>query len=202
MSDRRMFLTVGHSSHSFLTLIQLLNRHGVTAVADVRSQPHSRFPHFTRGALEAGLKAEGLGYVFLGKELGARRDESECYIDNRADYERITQLPAFTSGIERLERGAQSHVIALMCAEKDPLDCHRTLLVARHLSRRGASIAHILADGALESQADAKRRLVQMTGAQLTLFEPNLSEEELIQRAYDQRGLQIAYRRTPAGMTN
>jgi hypothetical protein len=70
------------------------------------------------------------------------------------------------------------------------------------LSRRGASIAHILADGALELQADAERRLVQITGVRSTLFEPNLSEEELIQRAYDQRALQIAYRRTPVRMTN
>jgi hypothetical protein len=89
-----------------------------------------------------------------------------------------------------------------MCAEKDPLDCHRMVLVARHLSRREASIAHILADGELESQADAERRLVHITGVKTTLFEPDLSEVELIQRAYDQRGLQIAYRRAKEGTTN
>jgi uncharacterized protein (DUF488 family) len=197
MNSRRTILTVGHSSHEFPTFVQLLKRHGVTAIADVRSHPRSRFAHFSRSTLEAGLKTEGVEYVFLGKELGARRDEAECYVDDRADYRRIALLPTFVAGMERIERGSQSHVIALMCAEKDPLDCHRTVLVARQLSRRGASIGHILADGELESQSHAEQRLVRMMGVEPTLFEPDRNNDALIERAYDERGLQIAYRRTP-----
>lgn len=199
MSGTRTILTIGHSTHEFPAFVQLLKRHGVTAVADVRSQPRSRLDHFCRPALEGGLKAEGLQYVFLGKELGARRDEPECYIDERADYDRIARLPLFAAGLERIERGAQNHLIALLCAEKDPLDCHRMVLVCRHLSRRGVSIAHILADGELEPQSDAERRLVKRMGVERTLFEPNVSEDELIQQAYDKRALQIAYRTTHEG---
>jgi len=201
MNGTRTILTIGHSTHELPAFVELLKRHGVTAVADVRSQPRSRLEQFCRPALEAGLKAEGLQYVFLGRELGARRDEPECYIDDRADYDRIARLPAFAAGLERIERGAQTHVIALMCAEKDPLDCHRMVLVCRHLSRRGVTIAHILADGELEPQAEAERRLVKRMGVERTLFEPNVSEEELIQQAYDKRALQIAYRTTHEGAT-
>ncbi len=201
MSDKRTIFTIGHSTHELPAFVQLLKRHAITAVADVRSQPRSRLDHFCRPALEAGLKAEGLQYVFLGKELGARRDEPECYVDNRADYNRIAELPVFAAGLDRIERGSQTHIIALMCAEKDPLDCHRMVLVCRHLSRLGAIISHILADGELEPQADAERRLVKRMGVERTLFEPNVSEEELIQQAYDKRALQIAYRTTHEGAT-
>ena len=201
MSDKRTIFTIGHSTHELPAFVQLLKRHAITAVADVRSQPRSRLDHFCRPALEAGLKAEGLQYVFLGKEFGARRDEPECYVDNRADYNRIAELPVFAAGLDRIERGSQTHIIALMCAEKDPLDCHRMVLVCRHLSRLGAIISHILADGELEPQADAERRLVKRMGVERTLFEPNVSEEELIQQAYDKRALQIAYRTTHEGAT-
>jgi uncharacterized protein (DUF488 family) len=199
MNGTPTLFTIGHSTHELPTLVKLLKRHGVTAVADVRSQPRSRLEHFCRPALEAGLKADGLKYVFLGRELGARRDEPECYIDDRADYDRIARLPAFAAGMERIERGARSHLIALVCAEKDPLDCHRMVLVSRFLARRGMIIAHILADGSLEVQADAERRLVRLMRVERTLFEPDMSDADLVERAYNERGLQIAYRKTHEG---
>ncbi len=198
MNDRRAIFTIGHSTHELGAFVRLLKQHGVTTVADVRSQPYSRLEHFCRAALESNLKSEGIQYVFLGRELGARRDEPHCYIDDRADYARIASLPAFLVGMERLERGVRTHVVALMCAEKDPLDCHRTILIGRHLSRRGWKIEHILADGSLETQARAERRLVRKMGIERTLFEPDLSEEEMIQQAYDKRAEQIAYRTTRA----
>ncbi len=195
MSAPRGIFTIGHSNHDFGKFVQLLRRHGITAVADVRSQPHSRLDHFCRPFLESGLRSGSIQYVFLGRELGARRDEPECYIDDRADYSRIAQLPAFSSGLERLERGAQSHVIVLMCAEKDPLDCHRMVLVCRQLAHRGWEIAHVLEDGVLESHAAAEQRLIRRTGVGPTLFDPNPTEAELIQQAYDVRAIQIAYRK-------
>ena len=76
-----------------------MNRHGIKILADVRSSPYGRLDHFNREYLSAELKAAGIEYVFLGKELGARRDERECYEDGMAVYDKIATLPAFQQGL-------------------------------------------------------------------------------------------------------
>lgn len=140
--------TIGHSTHPIDVFVGLLQRHGVTALADVRSAPYSRRnPWFNREALETALAGHGIRYVFLGRELGARPADPALYADGVAQYDRIAQTALFAAGIERLVRGAGEFTIAMMCAEKDPADCHRTHLVAPALVARGVTIRHILADG-------------------------------------------------------
>jgi len=195
MSDKRHALfTIGHTNYSLDAFVALLKQHSIAAVVDVRSQPYSRrLDHFNRESLAAELDSAGIKYVFLGQELGARRDEAECYMDGHAAYQRIANLPKFQEGLARVRRLAARCRIALMCAEKDPLDCHRTILICRQL-RDEFQIKHILADGSLEDHAESERRLVRQMGVSRTLFEPNLSAEDLIQQAYDKRAEQIAYR--------
>ncbi|MGB0551454.1 MAG: DUF488 family protein, partial [Alphaproteobacteria bacterium] len=123
-----------------------------------------RHPQYRKDELAARLKGEGIAYVFLGKELGARPDDPKWYLDGRVVYDRIAATPAFDEGLRRVEEGASRLRIALMCAEREPLDCHRTLLVSRHLIRRGVSIGHILVDGALESGEAAGARLATAMG--------------------------------------
>ncbi len=154
-------LTVGHSNHSWEAFLALLTRHGVTALGDVRSAPYSRFnPHFNRKALSASLSASGIAYVWLGRELGGRPDDRACYEDGELRYDRLAQTALYREGIERVLRGAAEHRLALMCAEKDPLHCHRALLVSRSLEERGLEVAHILADGGLEPHDSAMDRLL------------------------------------------
>jgi len=193
-SQEPTIFTIGHSNHALDAFLVLLNRHGVTAVADVRSQPYGRLEHFNREYLAAELKAAGIEYIFLGRELGARREESECYQDNQAPYEKIAMLPAFQEGLSQLIQNARKHRLAIMCAEKEPLDCHRTILICRNLRGRGLRIGHILADGNLEDHASSEKRLVRKMGIERTLFEPDLTNEEILERAYDQRARQIAFR--------
>ena len=195
MEDNRPVLfTIGHSTHALEEFIRLLKQSGVTAVADVRSHPYSRrMPQFSRERLAASLEGAGIGYMFLGKELGARRDEAECYEDGRASYERIARLPRFQAGLDRLRQGSRESRIALLCAEREPLDCHRTILIGRHL-RDEFQIRHILADGGAEEHEQTEQRLLRQTGVTRTLFDPDLTNEDLIQRAYAKRGRQIAYR--------
>jgi uncharacterized protein (DUF488 family) len=183
MSD---LFTIGHSTHSAERFAELLRLHKIAAIGDVRSSPFSAWtPQFNRPTLEASLKAAGIHYVFLGDELGARRTEREVYVDGIARYERIAKTPAFQAGLERVRKGARKFRLALMCAEKDPLECHRTILVCRHL-RRETNIAHILEDAALESHAAAEERLMREEKIpQVDLF---LSTDDLLERAYDQRG--------------
>ena len=190
----RSIFSVGHSTHDLETFIRLLTQHGITAIADVRSQPFSRIPHFNRDALAAALKTNGIKYVPLGRELGARRDESECYVDGQAVYERVALLPLFREGIDRLVKGAGDYTIALMCAEKEPLDCHRTVLVCRHLRPHGLHVQHILADGGLEEHAETEKRMMRMMGIEPHQGDLYASQDDLIEQAYEERGKQIAYK--------
>jgi uncharacterized protein (DUF488 family) len=200
-APRNVLLTIGHSNHDWPRFLGLLTQHGVSAIADVRSHPTCWLPHFESAALAAALRDAGIEYVFLGQELGARRLERECYEDRRAVYERVACLPAFQRGLERIRAGLDRHRICLLCAEKEPLDCHRTVLVCRQIRGYGVHIEHILADGTLEDHAVTERRLLKLTDVQPTLFEPDLTEADLLNRAYEIRGREIAYRAPVEGVT-
>lgn len=189
----KTLFTIGHSNHEFDVFVALLRRHGVEAVADVRSQPYGRLDHFHKETLAGALPNRGIRYAFLGQELGARRTERSAYEGGQASYARIARLPDFLAGLERVRRGLERHAIALLCSEKEPLDCHRTILVCRHLRGGPFEIAHIHADGTLESHAAAEQRLLKLTGVEPSLFELDITQRELIERAYDQRGREIAY---------
>src|ERR1700742_2928764 len=123
-----MIFTVGHSNPPIERFIGLLQPHGITALADVRSTPYSRFnPQFNKEKLQSALAAAGIRYVFLGEELGARTKDPSCYDeDGKVSYTKLARTDLFRKGIERLLTGMQQHRIAIMCAERDPLECHRT----------------------------------------------------------------------------
>lgn len=185
--------TIGHSNHSLECFIDLLRKHDIQAVADVRSAPYSGWtPQFNRKPLEAGLKKEGIAYVFLGAELGARSDDPSCYAEGRVRFERLAETAAFKAGVERLLEGAKRYRIALMCAEKDPIVCHRGVLVSRRLAERGARVRHILEDGSLETHEEALSRMLD----QFRLPEGDLvsSRDEMAAHAYELQGARIAHR--------
>ena len=187
--------TIGHSTHEIESWISLLKQHFIDAVADVRSVPYSSWqPQFNRERLIGSLKKHGITYVFLGRELGAQTDDPECYEDGRVKYRLLAKTKLFKEGIERIRSGSRHKIIALMCAEKDPIDCHRTILVARELIRAGSDVAHILADGQIESHSVVMKRLLEQLGAarQRDMF---LTEEQLMDEAYDAREQRIAYSR-------
>ena len=184
--------TVGHSTHSAARFVQLLTRNEITAIADVRSQPYSRMnPQFNRESLRAVLKEADIAYVFLGRELGARSSDESCYINGKVQYDRLAQTDLFREGLDRVEQGLSKHRIALMCAERDPLTCHRSILVCRHLVARNIGVQHIVDDGRLESHDNALARLLrELKIEQGDLFR---NQKELLAEAYAQRGEQIAY---------
>ena len=159
-------LTVGHSNHSFDGFAALLHRHRVTAVADVRSVPYSRrHPQFNRRPLDQSLGEHGIGYLFLGAELGARTPDPACYDDEgKVVFSRLAATGVFLRGIERVLKTAAKSRLALLCAERDPVGCHRTILVAPALVARGAPVTHILAGGGLVSQEEVLDRLCAASG--------------------------------------
>ena len=188
-----MIYTIGHSKHPIDPFIALLQQHGIDALADVRSTPYSRFnPQFNKEKLQAALATAGIRYVFLGEELGARTKDPSCYDgEGRVSYAKLAQTELFRKGIERLLTGMQQHRIAMMCAERDPLECHRTILVSRELEKVGIPVTHILHDGTLEPNRHALQRLA----AELKLAETDLfrSQDELIQDAYEIQGRRMGY---------
>jgi uncharacterized protein (DUF488 family) len=194
-----MIYTVGHSNHPIDRFLSLLQPHGITAVADVRSTPYSRFnPQFRREKLQAALASVGIQYVFLGQELGARSQDPACYdAEGRVSYAKLATTELFRKGIARLRTGMADHRISLMCAEREPLECHRTILVARELVREGLEVTHILADGSLESHEHALQRLaVSLKLARGDLFSDSADR---VEQAYDLQAARIAYVKKDAG---
>jgi len=147
--------TIGHSNHPAERFLELLRAHGVTAVADVRSKPYTRYAkHFCREPVERLLRAEGIAYVFLGDLIGGKPDDPDLLgPDGKPDYVRIAASPEFATGIERVATGASSHAIALMCGEEDPTHCHRRHLIAPALAARGIAVQHIRGDGRVQDEA-------------------------------------------------
>ncbi len=195
MTDARarsqLLFTIGHSNYELEVFIALLKEHRITAIADVRSQPYSRFaPQFNRETLQDALERQEIRYVFLGTQLGARRVEPECYERGKASRELIAGTPAFAEGIARVRRGMAGHRLALMCAEKDPLTCHRTLLVCRMMKDAQLDIRHILEDGRVETTSEAEERLLALAG--LPDQELFRSRDELVEAAYRRQWERIA----------
>ena len=191
-SQHRLF-TIGHSTHSVEALLDMLQRHDITAVADVRSSPYSQYNYqFNRESFQADLKKVGIQYVYLGSKLGPRSDDPCCWENGKASYKRIAETSAFQEGLNRLRKGLGTYRIALLCAEKDPTGCHRMILVCRHIRGRYPDIQHIREDGTLEAHAAAENRLLKLfdltPGGDLLN-----SHEELLEIAYDKQGDKIAY---------
>lgn len=185
--------TVGHSNHTTETFLNLLRSNGITAIADVRSAPHTRVnPDFCRPALDEVMNLAGIVYVFMGSELGARSAERYCYVNGRVSYDRLSMQAEFRDGLKRIERGSTKFRMALLCAEKEPLQCHRCILVARHLVSRGLSVSHILADGSIERHHDTIARLKQSLGLTINGDMFN-SDEDLTNLAYTRQEEEIAY---------
>jgi len=185
-------LTVGHSTHSAEAFLALLTRAEVTAVADVRTSPFSRhIPQFNRETLRDSLRSKGIAYVYLGKELGGRPTQPECYSNGVADYEKMASTETFAAGLERVLTGAAKYRIALMCAEQDPIECHRCLLVGRALVGKGVGVRHILSSGKVVGHEQVEGRLLDISGRNGDDF--FASRDERLSIAYREHSRKVAY---------
>jgi len=189
--------TIGHSNHPMGRFLELLRGAGIAVLADVRSVPHSRrWPQFRRRDLAAALADAGIDYAYFGEALGGRPADPGCYRDGRVDYDLVAQTPAFRAGLDRLIALVADRPACILCAEKEPLDCHRTLLVARRLAERGIPVRHILADGRIEDHDEIERRLLAAAGrAAPDLFDaaPGQAGDAALARAYALRADRIGF---------
>jgi len=161
-------LTIGHSNLAADRFMALLKNAGVSAVADVRSVPFSRWcPWFSAKQLAQRLAEEGMTYIQLGDALGGRPRDPKLYRDGVADYEAMATREEFAAGLGRVVDASERQRVCLLCAEREPLDCHRCLLVGRALVERGLAVGHIRADGTIETHAATEERLLAISGADL-----------------------------------
>ena len=164
-------LTIGHSNLPAERFMALLTSAGVTAVADVRSVPFSRWcPWFSGKALAERLASERIAYVALGDAIGGRPRDSTLYRDGVADYEAMAARPEFAAGLARVMDASARQRVCLLCAEREPLDCHRCLLVGRALCERGLTLGHIRPDGTIERHAATEERLLALAGGRSRSF--------------------------------
>jgi uncharacterized protein (DUF488 family) len=184
--------TIGHSNHTITDFINLLKSHEISVLCDVRSNPYSKYcPQFNRESLINELKKNKIKYVFLGKELGPRSENSDHYINGIVQYNKLENNQKFKNAVDRIIRGIEFYRIALMCAEKDPLYCHRMILICKNIREKEVDILHILEDGSYEKNADAEMRLVKTLKVKHeSLFE---TMDETILRAYRIQSRKIAY---------
>lgn len=184
--------TIGHSNHAFPRFMDLLKMHHIEVVVDVRSMPWSKlYPHFRREALAATLPNHGKEYIFMGNALGGRSNDPSCLVRGRVSYAALAVSGPFQRGIFRVINAAQNRHLALMCSEQEPTDCHRTILVGRHLVQRGCEVNHILKSGDVETHAAAIQRLRTRLGINTNLF---LGTDDLDAKAYEEQENCIAWR--------
>jgi uncharacterized protein (DUF488 family) len=189
------FISIGHSNIPAERFVAALRGAGVSAIADVRSTPVSRFcPWFNAKNLAAHLEREGIAYLPYGDALGGRPRDSTLYCDGVADYEAIARQPEFAAGLGRflVDSSRTNGRVCLLCAERDPLDCHRCLLVGRALADRRQTIGHILFDGAIEPHQATEQRLLALDGEANDLFAAG--QDERLAAAYRRRARAVAYR--------
>jgi len=186
-------MTIGHSNLPADRFITLLRDSKASAVIDVRSVPFSRWcPWFSSKPLATGLAAGGVAYLQLGDELGGRPRDPQLYCDGIADYEAMARRPEFCAGLDRVIDETRRHRVCLLCSEREPLDCHRCLLVGRALAERGVTPGHIRADGTIEPHAMTEQRLLKLPGGEADLFGDPAAR---LADAYQQRARWVAARR-------
>jgi uncharacterized protein (DUF488 family) len=155
--NNRVIFTVGHSTHKVEYFLELLRRWEVTCIVDVRSVPASRFnPQFSKASLVRSLNSNNISYVHMGEEFGARITDPTLLGDGgQVDFYKVQKSVSFQKGVERLKDAVDKRfVIALMCAESDPLTCHRFAMITPILKNEGFDVRHILKDkSTLSTQA-------------------------------------------------
>jgi len=191
--------TIGHSNYTSEVFLKLLKDYGINCLVDVRSSPYSKYvPQFNKENLLMDFKKEKILYVYLGDKLGGRYMDSELlYDDGVVNYSKVLEKEEFQEGIKSVIRNIKKGLnIALMCSEKNPLDCHRFLLVAKALSAHGVQVKHILENGKDIIHTDLESLLVQKYNSELnqfSFFEEKLSPEQALEEAYRKRNKEVAY---------
>ena len=148
--------TIGYGNRDLDRFMALLRQYGIEYLIDIRSKPYSRYNQpFSKAPLEGALNKQGFKYVFMGDTLGGIPDDESCYTNGKVDYKKVGQYGPYREGILRLKAAWEKQlVVALMCSERKPQECHRSKLIGETLARMQIPVQHIDEEGNLKSQQE------------------------------------------------
>ncbi|GAA5817991.1 MAG: DUF488 domain-containing protein [Methanobrevibacter sp. CfCl-M3] len=194
--------TIGHSTHEIEYFIELLQKHEIDQVLDVRSTPYSKHaPQFNKKQLKKELEANEICYKFVGDSFGARQEDPKLYSeDGILDFNKVMKSQKFRNTFNKVMDNINRANFVLMCSEKDPLNCHRSILISNAFSKENVKVNHILSGGEVETQIDFENRLLDLYNyrrkPQETLdfhFNKNNNEIDYVKKAYEKRNKDIGY---------
>lgn len=195
--------TIGHSSYPLEQFLMLLKKYSINSVVDVRSVPFSRYvPYYNKDDIRRFLSARGIHCIYMGKELGAIREDRSLYSENGfLDFNKVQQDPLFKEGINRLVTGIdKGYTISIMCTEKDPIDCHRSIIIGKVLHSLHFEVRHILDDSSFETQEQLESRLINIyfnNDSQinfLDVIDEQSSLADRLAKAYELRNKDIGHK--------
>lgn len=191
--------TIGYAGFEIEDFIKVLKEYHINSLIDVRSSPFSKFhSDYNKLLLCKTLQERRIIYRNYNREFGARQDDKMYYPNGYLDFSMFTRSKIFKEGMHKIIKAIPlGYKFVLMCSEKDPINCHRTIMVGRAFFDNGISINHILSDGRIITQSDIETRLLDMyypDRDQLTLFGEQLSIEEMLQKSYRFQNEKIGYR--------
>ena len=195
--------TIGHSNYTIERLIDMLRHYNINCVVDIRGTPYSKYNiQFDKETIRYTLSKAGFIYIYMAKELAAKRINKESYNEEGySDFEKVIKEKEFLEGIERLKNGCnKGYNIVLLGAMQEPIRCHRSILVGKALRKCGFNVKHILDDYSTASQDDIEQMLLDKYFSnrnQMTiddLIGNSLSREEMIEEGYRMANKEIGYR--------
>lgn len=191
--------TIGYSCFNIEDFIEILKINKISCLVDVRSNPYSKFHvDYNKNNLQNILKNNGIIYRNYKVEFGARQEDLQYYTDGYLDFFKYTKSKSFMKGVKKIEAGMKmNYTFVFMCAEKDPITCHRNIMVARKFHTLGYLVKNIISDGSYELQEDIEKRLVEEyfpDRNQISLFSESLSWNDMVEKSYKYRNSEIGYR--------
>jgi uncharacterized protein (DUF488 family) len=197
--DKPVIYTVGHSTHQVDYFLELLKKYSVNCLIDVRSLAASTYnPQYNKEPLSNFLKKNGVTYLHFADEFGARHTDTDLLDDEgKVDFEKVRKSWNFKNGVEKLWLGIdKGNIIALMCSESEPFDCHRFSMISIALEKDGFEVKHILKDKTLKSNTELEKQLLKKYDKKIPkpdMFQPNISTDDQLKVAYRLRNKEIAF---------
>lgn len=191
--------SIGHSKHEFNKFLKMLKDNNIDYLLDVRSSPFSKYAEtYNKDNLKDLLDQNGIVYWHMGGYFGARPEEKELYTqENYLDFEKVRAGKKFQDGVKSVLTGLnEGKNIVLMCTERDPMDCHRAIMVSKGFLDAGVNVKHILPDGSIETQKELENRMLEKYfpyGGQLSFIESETTEQERLEMCYRKRNKEIGY---------